>query len=84
MADPLTNFISLEPNNLLTDLSLTNKLKLILNPASGLFNGSILSPGVGNVLPFRGVLWDGTNGFGYFLDSLSGHYGGEIFLSPAP
>jgi hypothetical protein len=80
-ADSWTNLIKLDLNNKVGGIS-SNKLKLTLTPATGLFKGSILNPDTGKPLPFQGAIFQSDNsGFGYFLNL---NQSGNVSLEGAP
>jgi hypothetical protein len=76
--DSFTNEVSIAANNKVTNLS-DNKLTLTLAPASGLFRGTVVSPGGAGSMPFGGVILQNQDaGSGCFLQ---GTQGGRVDLS---
>jgi len=65
---PVTNSVTWEANN---KISPNPSVKLNINPASGLFQGTwTAGPGKAGMVPFQGVLFEKDNvGFGFFLGS---------------
>ncbi len=51
-----------------------------LNNATGLFNGSALNPDLHKTISFQGVMFELTNGFGYFLGPSQS---GQVYMAPA-
>ena len=76
----LTNQVLLSTDNIVTDLTRTNRLSLSLNPATGLFQGSFYNYSNRLTVPFYGALLPGlTNGTGYFVTT---NQSGRVFFGP--
>ncbi len=79
---PLTNAVMLTASNKVIDLSLTNKLNLLLKVSNGTFTGGVTEPGLMRSNLFRGVLLQDENGgYGYFLET---NRSGQVLFWPAP
>ncbi len=80
LAQNLTNQVLLGADNRVTDLTLTNRLRLSLTPATGLFQGSFYNASNLLTVPFYGALLPSlTNGTGYFVTT---NQSGRVFFGP--
>ena len=81
LMQPFTNDVTLRLNNKVTNGS-SNKLVLTIVPATGLFNGTAMTPDTGRTIVFKGALLQRQDfGAGYFLDT---NRIGQVFFGPAP
>jgi hypothetical protein len=76
----VTNLILLSANGKVTDLSLTNKLKLSITTSNGLFSGSMTPSGTHRSIAFKGALLQNAGaGYGFFLGT---DQSGLVYLGP--
>ncbi len=80
LAAGITNSVTIGANNLVTDNTLTNHLKLTLKPSRGSFKGTVAYPEPGKTIVFHGTVLQQENfGSGYFLGT---NESGHVFLGP--
>jgi acid phosphatase len=80
LGETFTNSVVLDPNNKVTNQS-SNRLTLVIVPASGLFSGAVTPPDGGRSLSFKGALLQRqTAGRGFFIGT--NHTGRVTLTAP--
>jgi hypothetical protein len=76
----VTNLVLVAASGKVTDLSLTNKLKLNITAGNGVFSGSMTPSGTGRGIVFKGALLQNAGvGYGFFLGT---NQSGLVYLGP--
>ena len=78
---PFANRFNLSARGVATNLS-ANKLSLTIQPATGIFTGNVMVPGLNSTLPIKGAVLQGQNIGGGILQSPSAN--GRVTIEAAP